>query len=256
MLFRHFRPWKWAIALVGGLLQVVVSPAASEAAPIFMTITQWTEGDGSVDYTFRASIPPFAKMTSPDGTVFVNFTPSFAGLSYADLSSRFYGTWTIQETTPAPATYHFTLSAVPVHPLATIVSPGEGTTVPSTFDVHWTFADENHPPSPTHARVVLAPVTFEYPFGDSGVRFHLDLQGQASVPMQVRGGAIESLIPYASAVTPIESGTPAYTVLGSYLSLSAPVNVTVVPEPGGTTLAVLSLGSLIGWHLRRRAMAG
>ena len=256
MRFRRFCLPKWMMVLVAGLLLPAMRPTASPAATIFMTIVQRAAADGTVDYSLRTTIPPLGTMTSPDGTVLANSFRSFEGLSYADLSNRFYGTWTIHDTVPAPATYHFTLSAVPVHPLATIVSPGDGATVPSTFDVHWTFADDNHPPSPVHSRVVLAPVTFEYPFGDSGVRFHVDLDGQASVPMQVRGGAIESLIPYASAVTPIEFHTPAHTVIGSYLSLSAPVNLTVVPEPGGMELASLSLAALIAKRVRRWALAG
>jgi hypothetical protein len=248
---RPSSPASLALATIVGLWLAVMGPAASQAAPIFVTIGQWAEGDGSVDFTFRATISTPATMTAPDGTLFVTSTPTFAGLNYADLSSRFYGTWTIQETTPVPATYHFTLSPVPVHALATIVSPGEGDTVPSTFDVHWTYADGSHPPSPTHARVVLAPVTFEYPFVDPAVRFHVDLQGQASVPMAVRGGAIESLTPYASVVTPTEFGSPAYTVMGSYLSLSVPVNVTVVPEPGGMLLGILGAAGWIAWRRGR-----
>lgn len=238
----------FAILQIGGLVGCTFNATSSEAASIHLRIVQAAE---SGTFQMTASIGSPADLIAPDGTT-IERLGTFQGLSYAELSDRFYGEWTIHESLPE-ATYHFSLSPVPLHQAATMVSPLDGATVGTTFKAAWKFPAGYSPPGPAIAFHHFEPdLVFTTDFAPSGLSamVNVDLGSNSMAQIQVYGGSYEPLLAYLGPLTPQTFPTP-YFVTGSYSSISPPINVTVVPEPCGLALGTLGAVGLFVCASRR-----
>ncbi len=126
------------------------APLVASATTLVQTVTI-TAQQGSQTGPYELSVGAVSvangqSVVGPDGTIFTEANKSIAGLSQADIFSRFAGTWTINDLfqVPAPGTAQQHQFIVPAASLTgefpsvpVVVSPAEGATVPRVFRVQW-----------------------------------------------------------------------------------------------------------------------
>jgi hypothetical protein len=138
----------------------------AKAAQITLVVTQVAETDGSLSYKVNArptSSSPQASLIAPDGTTAISLDPILeSGLSYAQLASRFFGQWTIQDNAPSTNTFHFTFAELPQLPIPTMVSPVEGAALGTSIHAEWTFPDGQDLSFPTMSAGSLDPISFSF----------------------------------------------------------------------------------------------
>ena len=141
------------------LIAVRVHGQTNFPGSIMFDIVQNAEPGGSVNYTVRPTIFGIAiskLLTAPDGTQLGSgpfLDNQFTVATFADLSSRIFGDWTLLENSPNPlqedSTYRFTLSPFALddvaHETPVIDSPLQGETVGSHFIVDWSYPSGETP---------------------------------------------------------------------------------------------------------------
>jgi hypothetical protein len=223
---------------------------------IRLNITQNAEIGGTPSYSISFFVFPWSSLTAPDGTKF-GIGP-FAGMqttvpSFEELSERFFGTWNLVEYAVLPtqveSRYEFTLSPFELndvhHEIPTITSPAIGSTVGSSFDVHWQYPSGINPPTQSISRNAgnLAAHVIFVPDSDPNATFYV-LPDRVPDPFQFRAGSVTSLNAFMSPVKllsgPLHTNYEIYT---NFFNYSLPVRVTVIPEP--TTAVLLGLGAMM-----------
>jgi hypothetical protein len=263
-----------------------LSTTCVSAAQLIMrlNVIRYWSTDGTVDFSiemqdltpqifvpssgrFEASV----KLTAPDGSVTATegFLVRERHLSFADLQSRFVGTWTIQELGPSDAMTQFSLlpftqsSFVNEQPL--IVSPHEGDVLPPTFNIDWTFPSGKFPKGLAVNREGSGQSEFtgiflrmskpaRYTITDTFVTRD---GNPVSPPEEVtlRAGSYNSLETFLLDPTPVSGVSPnTYDFFTSgYLNFSAPITVTVIPEPGSLMLVGLCIVGTEFWRRRKKS---
>ncbi len=240
-------------AIIFGCLVGVA--ASAESATISLRVNQFADAGGNLTYEFSAlPYDSFVQLTAPDGTVLDYASPRFTGLTYAELSQRFVGQWTVDNTFPSPpgpvvATHYFTLSPLPVLPVPTLTLPADGATVGTTIDMAWTYPPGEQISANSARGHAFAPLDFNFT-GDGQATVTVDLTGMSSDEVELWGGGWTNLLNYLSPVTPSDTPFELYTLQGGYATYSAPVAVTVVPEPSAYMLAMV--GAVALFAVRRR----
>jgi hypothetical protein len=241
--------------LLAGLLSWAVT---ADATQITFNVTQHAETDGSLNYAvnFRpGGLPPTATLVAPDGSIAKLIDPIREnGLTYEQLSTRFFGEWTIQDDAPSTDVYHFTLANLPQLPVPVVSSPAAGEVLGPAIHVAWTFPGSPLP-GPGISAGSLDPVsfTFDTSGGPNQATVLVDLAGLPSAQVSVRGGGGYSILDFISPDMHPAPEAP-HWITGNYTSYSAPVTVTVVPEPGSAALAGLGCLAVIasGWKRLRK----
>ncbi len=233
----------------------------AEAATVNLSFLQFAEADGSLTYGasirigFGPAPGPTARLIAPDGTIVAwnAGTLRLDGLSYETLTSRFVGQWTIQENAPNTGVDTFVLNALPVLPVPFVTSPSAGDIVGTMFDTTWAFAAGEGMPGPalSVSNVNSLPVTFGPTDGSLRRTIMIDLAGESSVLVDIRGGGASAIQDYLSDLSfvPWPNGSN-LSIVGFYGTFSAPVTVRVVPEPASLTLVMA--GGLAVATIRRR----
>jgi hypothetical protein len=196
-------------------------------------------------------------LTPPDGTQFgpaTFFTKAFTVSSFAELSSRFFGTWTLredgfissQEDSIYSFSFGFALEDI-FHESPVIDYPANGSSIPSVFEASWSYPSGTILPSNwAVSHSPAATVGFPKP---QTVRFNVDLAELDGRPFTFRAGSFDNLTEFISPVS-LVSG-PQRTNYGTrarFLNFSLPITVTVVPEPTTYELCILTVCGLATWR--------
>jgi hypothetical protein len=226
---------------------------------ISLDIIQRAQPGGGTSYGIRAVTGPFTTaLIAPDGTQFgppPGIRPGLDDLAFSELSSRFFGTWTIRERSFVPpfavSEHSFTLSPFVPNNLFSdtpiITTPADLSIVPTGFTLEWTYAGGAMPSSRLVSHSIMS--------GDAGVdirgqnqaRFNVVLEGEGPATLTVRAGTTVDLFPYISPVLLVSGPSQTdYRVSSRFQILSEPVRLTVVPEPHILLLVAMGTGTLIG----------
>jgi PEP-CTERM motif len=263
------------VAVISGFAFLSTGIAQCGVIQLRLDVAQQETATG-VDYSLFASVSPFGQASkqviAPDGTEF-QLTDSavpgsgVSGLTFSDLSNRFFGDWTIREAPLSggtPFEYQFTFSPFPLddvfHQTAHMDAPLDGATVDKDFTVKWAFSGGATPAARLirHSAELAATVEFA-PGPQPQATMHVDLRGMASGQMTIVAGTNQSLAAYLSDATPVGAPGPnLYYPGGTFLNLTAPAQVTVVPEPSTLRLVIVAAAAVVaGWlWTRRSASAG
>jgi PEP-CTERM motif len=256
---------------------VFISARVAHSAIVSMPldVIQQAKADGSVEYQVQVLPFPFgpvsARAIAPDGTEFHLPDPTgpglqqLEGLTFADFASRCFGVWTIREVPlfggGVPAEYQFTFSPFALdslfHDPPHIVAPADDATVGLDFLVEWAYDSGATPGSRLTSLRGDPKATVEFaPSPLSQATLHVDLTGASSNQLTIRAGSLASLSDYVGPVNPVGvPGPNQYSLRCDFFNLSAPVTVTVVPEPSALGLVLVGGGLLCAWRFWRRGLA-
>lgn len=248
------RSWSFAATVVGIGLSAV-RPADGFPIQMRIDVAQQPTTGGNIEYQIRMSgFQPVggytAQLVAPDGAFYFQNQQPVTAATLADFENRFIGEWKIRETPPGSGStteYRFTFaSPLPAafHETPTIITPQNGATVPKDLFVAWSYPSGAIPSGRSIAwggASSSVPTDFG-PGSTPEATLHLDLAGSLSKQVTVRAGSFALMTSNFSGVT-LVSGTPSineYSVSGGFSNYSAPVTVTVIPEPGAIVLAALA----------------
>lgn len=246
------------------LLQV---PAlAQPTATARLAFEQRTNDGVNVSYAVRIDAPQLfftalpGQLIAPDGTAFTLQNSGVTNLTFADISSRFFGNWTIAERTfTGNANHTFTFNGFALTDvfaeIPRIVAPvpsGQSGIVDPTFNIAWNYASGATPSghsvnsNNTNGTIVFSNVTMNSAQATATLN-----AGATQANYTITAGSFNSLNNFAGNVVRDPNGLGSnWTRDVSFRSLSQPIQVTVVPEPNA--MAFLSLGGLAVVVRRRR----
>jgi hypothetical protein len=228
----------------------------AEAVWINLRIAQHAATDGGLSYEIVAyPIGGTSTLTAPDGTLTTGPANriSLTGLTHSELISRFTGTWSFTATFPWASVYQFTLADLPALPVPALTGPLDGATVGTSIDVQWAYPGGNGPQGEAISYDFSNPpasATVDFGTIANHALVNVDLAGASSTAMTIAPGGTVPILNLISPVTPQDSS--GHLVSGIYATFGTPINVTVVPEPAGLTLAMLGMVGVVGFGLRRR----
>ena len=221
----------------------------ADGAQINLTIRQVAQTGGTLTYDVNVRPTPLfvaATIIAPDGLIASQHSPIFErGLTYEQLAARFFGEWTIEEVAPSTDVYNFTLADLPQLPVPTMLSPTSGAVLGTTIHAEWAFPGEPLPgPAMSAGSLDQLGFTFDTPINSTERTVFVDLGGLPSSQVFLRGGGGYAINDFVTPPLYHVPGQPHF-IVGAYSSLSAPVTVTVVPEPGSIALATFACLSLV-----------
>jgi hypothetical protein len=250
---------KCSVSLLRALVALMVmSPAVAMSQvftwPAVLGVTKKPTGAPN-NYEFDAFAFLGASMVAPDGTVFTQSTPTLVGLSATDLTTRFAGQWTINDTEDLPPgvieQHRFNLSAAALvndfAPNPQMITPADGAVLPPVFEVRWQDGDPNGSGFQTRG---LSPFDFTR-LGDDHYRLSVKFAPGEDQKVGVFSAASNrnTFLPLATPVTP--NPIRRFDPYVQRSSISLPRSFTViVPEPASGVLAALA-AALIGRRNRR-----
>jgi hypothetical protein len=224
-------------------------------------VAQQPNSGGSLEYQVRMSgFQPIggytAQFVAPDGTSYSQNLQPVTAPTLTEFEQRFVGEWKIRATPfggGSTTEYRFTFtSPLPAafHETPSIITPQHGATVPKDFLVAWAYPGGTTPSgrSITWSGASSSTPTDFGPGTSPEATLHIDLEGASSKQLTVRAGSFTPMTSNFSSVT-LVSGTPStneYFVSGGFSNYSAPVTVTVVPEPGAIVLAAVACLGIVG----------
>jgi hypothetical protein len=222
--------------------------------PAVLEVTKTPTGAPN-NYEFDAFAFLGASMVAPDGTLFTQSTAKLVGLSATDLTTRFAGQWTINDTQdlqPGVIEQHrFNLNASALvndfAPNPQMISPADGAILPPVFEVRWQDGNPNGSGFQTRG---LSPFDFTR-LGDDHYRLSVKLAPgeQQRDGIFTAAGNRTTFLPLATPVTP--NPIRRFDPHVQRTSVSLPRSFTViVPEPASGVLAALA-AVLIGRRQRR-----